>query len=251
MRALLQGGLACAAAFLLPAVVAAAPVPQAASLKPLPAEIVEAWKNAGAEVGWMSRTATGYSCLHTHQTGEPGEIPAFRFRRWGLPVKQFGGFGGGGFGGFGPSTSEPLTCPTNLPDPGQPFGLDHSDCYIPDGWLKELGRFKHLLVLNLSRSPLTEGDVVITDTDLADIGRLSQLRALSIHQAAITATGFQHLVGLTNLLALDLAEMRLTDEGAEVIANFRELQVLNLRKTQLTDAGAKTLAKLSQLRALN
>ena len=50
--------------------------------KPLPPEIVKAWRDAGAEVGWM-KTDSNFGVLQFGQEkGEAGAIPAFRFSAW-------------------------------------------------------------------------------------------------------------------------------------------------------------------------
>src|SRR5205823_11809600 len=46
--------------------------------KPLPPEIVKAWRDAGAEVGWMKKNAGFVDDLDQEQ-GEAGDIPAFQF----------------------------------------------------------------------------------------------------------------------------------------------------------------------------
>ena len=86
----------------------AAPVPPPAALpKPLPDPVVEAWQKAGAEVGWMCVDGTGRPQFRVGNTGQAGEIPAFRFPKWQDPWGAFGngggalgnpGVGGGAFG---------------------------------------------------------------------------------------------------------------------------------------------------------
>ena len=51
--------------------------------KPLPEKIVTAWKEAGADVGWLRADQTGYQLLFVpEQAGKPGDVPAFRFTVW-------------------------------------------------------------------------------------------------------------------------------------------------------------------------
>jgi hypothetical protein len=80
--------------------------------KPLPDNIVKAWKDAGATVGWMKVEASGV--LTFVEKPEAGAIPAFRFPKWkdGVIVK--------------------------LPVPEVPFGLDLSGTEVMDDGLKEL-----------------------------------------------------------------------------------------------------------------
>ena len=48
--------------------------------KPLPPEIIKAWRDAGAEVGWMKTNRFGF--LEFEAKGEAVAIPAFRFLTW-------------------------------------------------------------------------------------------------------------------------------------------------------------------------
>src|SRR5271165_5676878 len=67
------------------------PATPAGPPKPLPEEIVSAWKAAGAKVGWarVDKMATGATWNEFEPLsflwegkGEPGDLPAFRFVRW-------------------------------------------------------------------------------------------------------------------------------------------------------------------------
>src|SRR6266568_2523576 len=51
--------------------------------QPLPQHIVEAWKKAGAEVGWMRVSDFGsvsFVAFASNDSGQPGDVPAFRFK---------------------------------------------------------------------------------------------------------------------------------------------------------------------------
>ena len=50
--------------------------------KPLSEKIITAWKEAGAEVGWMRANPYGFLEFVPGQAGKPGDVPAFRFRVW-------------------------------------------------------------------------------------------------------------------------------------------------------------------------
>jgi hypothetical protein len=80
--------------------------------KPLPDNIVKAWKDAGATVGWMVLEPSG--ALNFVEKPEAGAIPAFRFPKWkdGVIAK--------------------------LPVPEVPFGLDLSGTEVMDEGIKEL-----------------------------------------------------------------------------------------------------------------
>src|SRR5262249_1527809 len=78
----------------------------------LSAEVMKAWKEAGAEVGWMGANSTLFSTERDILRGKR-TLPAFRFPRWreGVIAK--------------------------LPAPGVAFGLDLSSTQITDEGLKE------------------------------------------------------------------------------------------------------------------
>src|SRR5262249_47504110 len=119
--------------------------------QPLPTEVVRAWKDAGAEVGWMGVHRTRGPLIHAYATptdsviidefhsgfpghlqfsserdARPGDLPAFRFMTW-----KEGRLG-------------------KLPLPMLPFGLDLGDIGLlkrermTDAGLKELVGMKGL-----------------------------------------------------------------------------------------------------------
>src|SRR5947208_14006500 len=96
---------------------------------PPPPGIVQAWREAGAEMGWMNdvppRTGTYRFWESWRDKAEPGSIPAFHFLD-----RDAGG------------------AVVNLPDPGTPFGLDFHCGFYAGVALKELARFKRLPSLN-------------------------------------------------------------------------------------------------------
>ena len=50
--------------------------------KPLPPGIVKAWRDAGAEVGWMKMDSSGYVRFYPLDAAKAGALPAFRFSKW-------------------------------------------------------------------------------------------------------------------------------------------------------------------------
>src|SRR4051794_37485280 len=57
----------------------AAPVPkEPAAPKPLPAAVVKAWTDAGAEAVWVAVNKDGMLESRTGETGQVGEVPGFR-----------------------------------------------------------------------------------------------------------------------------------------------------------------------------
>jgi hypothetical protein len=101
--------------------------------KPLPDDVVKAWKDAGATVGWMKEDENGI--LRFLEKAEPGALPAFQLGEWkdGLVGK--------------------------LPLPKAAFGLYLAKTDIMDGSLKELANLHTLGSLCLCETP-TSGAAV-------------------------------------------------------------------------------------------
>jgi hypothetical protein len=101
--------------------------------QPLPDNIIKAWKEAGATVGWMKVEPSGG--LSFVEKPEAGAIPAFRFLKWkdGVVAK--------------------------LPVPEAPFGLDLSKTELMDAGLKELANLKNLTSLSLCETKVTDDAV--------------------------------------------------------------------------------------------
>lgn len=97
--------------------------------QPLPADIVKAWKDAGATVGWMKVEESGI--LSFVEEPEAGALPAFRFLQWkdGVVAK--------------------------LPVPKASFGLYLSKTELMDAGLKELASLKNLGSLCLCETMVT------------------------------------------------------------------------------------------------
>src|SRR5262249_12623520 len=77
----------------------AATAPAAENPKPLPETVAQAWRQAGATVGWMGPNQWAQLEFHEGPNGKEGDIAAFRVQHWspGMLAK--------------------------LPAPTQPFGL--------------------------------------------------------------------------------------------------------------------------------
>jgi hypothetical protein len=89
-----------------------APAPRS-NEQPLPKELVAAWREASARVGWM-RIDELALVFREGVVGQRGEVPAFEFRRWtGGVVRQ-------------------------LPPPQRAFGLVLVNTRVTDAGLKEL-----------------------------------------------------------------------------------------------------------------
>ncbi|MEI7688207.1 MAG: hypothetical protein WCL32_24645 [Planctomycetota bacterium] len=97
--------------------------------RPLPENIVKAWKDAGATVGWMKVDESGI--LSFLENPEAGAVPAFRFLKWkeGVVAK--------------------------LPVPESSFGLYLSKTEVMDAGLKELANLRTLASLCLCETEVT------------------------------------------------------------------------------------------------
>src|ERR1700722_17083679 len=142
--------------------------------EPLPADVVAAWEKAGAETGGMAPTPYGFMAFRAGGEGKEGEAPAFRFKEW-----------------RGGMLSE-------LPPPGQAFGLDLGFTKVTDAGLKELAGFKQLQALNLV------GCKGLTDAGAKELAGLRQLRALNLGLTPVTDAGAKELAGLRQLQMLVL-----------------------------------------------
>src|ERR1043166_1521195 len=140
-----------------------------AGAKP-PPEVVKAWTDTGAKVGWMEQDALGFSQFHSKTSAPAGAVPAFQLDVW---------------------KDDTLS---KLPDPGVPFGLSLWQTKVTDAGLKELAGLKSL------HSLLVDGTEV-TDAGMKELAGLQNLRSLALG-GNVTDAGLQELAGLKNLQAL-------------------------------------------------
>ena len=98
--------------------------------KPLPDDVVKAWKDAGATVGWMKVETSGAPAFV--EKPEEGAVPAFRFAKWkdGVVAK--------------------------LPVPESAFALDLAKTEVTDTGLKELADLKSMTLLTLCETKVTD-----------------------------------------------------------------------------------------------
>jgi hypothetical protein len=187
--------------------------------KPLPPEIVKAWRDAGFDVGWMKDTPPVSPAwgLWTpwREKAEAGAIPALDGHLDDVTAK--------------------------LPDPGVAFGLDfHCGGYATDAPLKELSRFKNLQSLNIGAVRSTKRK---TQIDLKDLSGTTTLRALYLFYLPVTDAQLKHVAGLKNLQVLDLSATRVTDAGLKELAGLTNLRWLNLSTIGVTAKGIAELQK--------
>src|SRR5262249_14814796 len=126
--------------------------------KPLPKEIVAAWKKAGAQVGWMRVEESGSIRFLPEEKGVAGDLPALRFSPWKRGVSG------------------------TLPAPAAAFGLDLSRTEVTDAGLNALAGFQSLQALNL-------GATEVTDAGLKALAGLKRLQTLRLFFTNVTDEG--------------------------------------------------------------
>src|SRR5438128_1488049 len=114
---------------------------------PPSAKVVAAWKEAGADFGWVRANQRGVLVFERREKGRTSEVPGFRFEA------------------FTPGTIG------RLPAPSVPFSLILNYTRVTDGDLKELAKLKQLYALGL-------GSTEVTDAGLKELAGLKQLRSL-------------------------------------------------------------------------
>ncbi|MBD3285532.1 hypothetical protein GF338_04265 [candidate division WOR-3 bacterium] len=89
------------------------------------------------------------------------------------------------------------------------------------------------------------------DNDLINLKDLTNLKLLSFDvKPEITDSGLAHLEGLANLRELNLNYADITNAGLTHLQNLMNLRKLNLMYTDITDAGLRHLAGLKNLKEL-
>ncbi len=91
----------------------------------------------------------------------------------------------------------------------------------------------------------------VTDRDLPPLGKLTQLRTLSLYDSRITGAGLVHLGSLRSLIELELIGIDTDDAGLIHLAPLAALTRLNLAFTRIGDASLPALAQLPSLDILN
>jgi hypothetical protein len=115
---------------------------------------------------------------------------------------------------------------------------------MADAWLPHLAYLAELRELDLSRTP-------VTDSGLKHIERSLLLEALRLQGAwRVTDSGLACIKGLKNLRTLDLSGTMVTDAGLAHLENLAELRELDLSVDMISDAGITHLKGLHKLREL-
>ncbi|MHC4398858.1 MAG: leucine-rich repeat domain-containing protein [Planctomycetota bacterium] len=127
---------------------------------------------------------------------------------------------------------------------GRLHGLEYlSFDTISDSGLAHLKGLKNLKTLALRGTQ-------ITNAGLAHLKNLTNLESLDLNNTQITDAGLEHLRTLANLELLDLSDTRIADAGLEHLKHLTKLESLWLSSTQITDAGLVHLRSLVMLRFL-
>ena len=172
-------------------------------------ELVEAWKRAGAEFGWIKINEVGGG-PHWEPLANPGEIKS-------LPGSPFS---------------------RTKPEAGL-YGAVRFTTF-PSGKLQKLPGKDLCIRLYLD----TCG---VVDDDVKEVAQLNKLQWLTLYRSEISDKGLKHLAGLKEIRRIGLHNSKVTDEGMEVIAQFRGLEGLGIGMTKVTDKGFAKLQGLTQL----
>ena len=126
-------------------------------------------------------------------------------------------------------------------------GLVEMEQYDPDWVLKSFGP---LQVFDRARRVVLR-DRAVSEDLLKDIGTMTNLEVLDLHNTCTTDAGLRHLTRLKRLQVLRLEFTDVTDEGLVVLNELPNLQVLHLDKTRITDAGLVNIRNLKELKVLH
>jgi hypothetical protein len=155
--------------------------------------VLKAWKQAGAEPGWIVHSDDGQFSFRTDPPNSmfvtlkatanvPRYLPGFRISNW----------------------HDGMTA--DLPAPKIGFGLDLYSSGITDTGLKELSRFDMLQSLNFYQGR-------ITDEGVKELTALGSLRALSLYNTRLTDAAVKELAKIKTLEYVDLGGANVRASG--------------------------------------
>lgn len=98
---------------------------------------------------------------------------------------------------------------------------------------------------------LTLSGPAISDEDLINLSRFTNLYELDLSDSKITNQGLRHVGSLASLQVLDLSYTKITDSGLDNLRGLAELKELDLALPQLTDAGLVHIKELTGLHELD
>ncbi len=90
-----------------------------------------------------------------------------------------------------------------------------------------------------------------TAAELAQVGRLTRLKRLSLYGSFVSDAGLAHLRSLSELTFLDLSNTNVSDAGLAQLTDLTDLTHLELSSTRISDKGLVRLKKLTKLNYLN
>ena len=93
--------------------------------------------------------------------------------------------------------------------------------------------------------------VAVTEKDLMNLRRFSDLRHLELLGVQLTDAGLTHLSGLRKISSLCLQKNKITGAGMTHLKDLTELRELSLSNTEVGDAGIDHLGGLRNLFYLN
>ena len=109
--------------------------------------------------------------------------------------------------------------------------------WITDKGFVTIGKLTRLRQLDASR--LTE----LTDSGLANLSGLKELKSLTLYNTRIGDEGIVHLRELTKLEELHLLNTRITDAALEQLEKLPSLKWVNVQETKVTPAGIEKFRK--------
>ena len=109
---------------------------------------------------------------------------------------------------------------------------------------------KQLTALAPAVTALELGGSTVTDSGLAELASLEELKVVDLSNTQVTVEGLRFLSNSKHLRRLLLREVAVGDDALTFIAAFRYLETLDLRNSQITDRGLKSLTGLKYLKRL-
>jgi len=180
---------------------------------------IEAWRNAGALVGWLTITEVGQWRYLQNKPEGVDALAVFLWRKY-IPNAM-----------------------ASLPKPSVPFAIGLGGSGLTNDGLKELARFQKLQALDISHTK-------VTDAGLTQLSVMKNLRSLDMGASSLTDAGLRNLAEVKSLQRLYFGATSVTDAGISTLAGLENLRVLYLYKTQLTDDGLRQLAEFTNLQRL-
>ncbi|MFK7779425.1 MAG: hypothetical protein QM501_15075 [Gimesia sp.] len=119
--------------------------------------------------------------------------------------------------------------------------LDLRDCSLNNKALSHLTGLSKLKALRLS------GNSDIDDDAMADVNKLTNLKALMLDFLWVSGDGLTQLKDLNKLEELYLAKTLVDDEGLVALSQFPKLKKTRLSQNQISDAGLEALTKIPNL----